>query len=181
MKKTWVMLASNSVVLYKSNSKEVSKEFIKDLYQRDCIAKEIFKNNTNKPVTVGNLKQVLSLEGRISSDKMLEDLLVLCQEIDNNKKTLHIPIPHSKHVTEFFAVAGSTSKKTGAIGCYGLGTLDDPTAYIGQSVHIGNRVSQHVRGKVKTTKDFLSNISINSPEAGRVTLWTVDNKTRQHL
>ena len=89
--------------------------------------------------------------------------------------------PHSKHVTEFFAVAGSTSKKVGAIGCYGLGTLDDPTAYIGQSVHIGNRVAQHVRGKVKTTKDFLSNIITNNSEAGRVPLWTVNGKTLQYL
>ena len=60
MKKTWIMLTSNSVKVDKSNSKGLSKEFIKDLYQRDCIAKEIFKNNTNKPVTVENLKLVLS-------------------------------------------------------------------------------------------------------------------------
>ena len=65
MKKTWVMLTSNSVKVDKNNSKGLSKEFIKDLYQRDCIAKEIFKNNTNKPVTVENLKLVLSLEGQL--------------------------------------------------------------------------------------------------------------------
>ena len=100
---------------------------------------------------------------------MLENLLLLCEEIDKNKKTLFLPIPHSKYVTEFFAVAGSTSKKEGAIGCYGLGTIEDPAAYIGQSVHIGNRVAQHVRGKVKTTKDFLNNIITNNSEAGRVT------------
>lgn len=40
MKKTWIMLTSNSVKVDKSNSKGLSKEFIKDLYQRDCIAKE---------------------------------------------------------------------------------------------------------------------------------------------
>ena len=28
----------------------------------------------------------------------------------------------------FYSVAGSTSKKVGAIGCYGLGTLDDSAA-----------------------------------------------------
>lgn len=66
-------------------------------------------------------------------------------------------------------------------GCYGLGTFDDPTAYIGQSVHIGNRVAQHVRGKVKTTKDFLTNIITNNSEAGRVTLWTMDDKTIKYL
>ena len=80
MKKTWVMLTSNNVEQTKSSNKGLSKEFIKDLYQRDCIAKEIFKNNQNKPVTaVGrpwkslillgpeNIKKVLSLKGRISS------------------------------------------------------------------------------------------------------------------
>jgi len=78
MKKTWVMLTSNNVKVDNNNSKGLSKDFIKDLYQRDCIAKEIFKNNNNKPVTVENLKLVLSLEGRLSSDKVLEDLLILC-------------------------------------------------------------------------------------------------------
>lgn len=71
MKKTWVMLTSNNVEQTKSSNKGLSKEFIKDLYQRDCIAKEIFKNNQNKPVTVENINKVLSLEGRISSDKIL--------------------------------------------------------------------------------------------------------------
>ena len=51
MKKTWVMLTSNNVKQTKSSNEGLSKEFIKDLYQRDCIAKEIFKNNQNKPVT----------------------------------------------------------------------------------------------------------------------------------
>jgi len=67
MKKTWVMLTSNNVKQTKSSNEGLSKEFIKDLYQRDCIAKEIFKNNQNKPVTVENIKKVLSLKGRISS------------------------------------------------------------------------------------------------------------------
>ena len=108
-------------------------------------------------------------------------ILLASAEIDNNKKTLYLPIPHSKHVTEFFAVAGSTSKKVGAIGCYGLGTVEDPTAYIGQSVHIGNRVAQHVRGKVKTTKDFLTNIITTDAQAGRVTLWIMNDKTQKYL
>ena len=73
MKKTWVMLTSNNMeqTKTKSSNKGLSKEFIKDLYQRDCIAKEIFKNDKNKPVTVENSNKVLSLEGRISSDKIL--------------------------------------------------------------------------------------------------------------
>jgi hypothetical protein len=36
------MLTNNSVQLEKNSTKKLSKEFIKDLYQRDCIAKEIF-------------------------------------------------------------------------------------------------------------------------------------------
>ena len=63
MKKTWVMLTSNNVEQTKSSNKGLSKEFIKDLYQRDCIAKEIFKKNQNKPVTLENSKKVFSLEG----------------------------------------------------------------------------------------------------------------------
>lgn len=47
--------------------------------------------------------------------------------------------PHSKHVSEFFAALHL--KKKGLLWS-SLGTLDDPTAYIGKSVHIGNRVAQ---------------------------------------
>lgn len=119
------MLTNNSVEVDKKKKglSIAERLFSKDLYQRDCIAKEIFKNNTNKPVTVENLKKVLStfffppenkIRKRRKDPQIKENLLMLCSEIDKNKN------PHSKHVTEFYSVAGSTSKKVGAIGCYGL-------------------------------------------------------------
>ena len=71
---------NRQLILYRNelkNSKIQTYKLI-GIVSELVLSKEIFKNNNNKPVTVENLKLVLSLEGRLSSDKVLEDLLILC-------------------------------------------------------------------------------------------------------
>lgn len=86
----------------------------------------------------------------------------LCALIAGAPITLPLPVPNSPHVLPFSAVAGpensgDPTKRTP--GCYQLINPIEREArktYIGQSVHLGNRVKDHASGGDPRTNPFVS-------------------------
>ena len=95
----------------------------------------------------------------IECDLMLD----LCKKVESKKQTfiMIMPFPNSKNVKR-------PRKSFIFSGCYALGTKENLYSYIGQSVHLGSRVIDHIRGKVKTTKELISTIKKENDNRGIV-------------
>lgn len=91
-----------------------------------------------------------------------EEHLSICATIVQNPITLALPVPNSSHVLPFAEVAGPENSKDPSKrtpGCYMIsqsGDTNPRNVYIGQSVHLGNRVKDHASGKDPRTANFVN-------------------------
>lgn len=97
--------------------------------------------------------------------------LKLCEKIYSSRVVMPIPFPNTEHVAILRNLVGGESyeSKVKTAGCYILsGTnkvvspitkLESMECYIGQSMHLGNRVKSHTKGgNTNTTGKFLDSI-----------------------
>lgn len=97
--------------------------------------------------------------------------LKLCEEIYSSRVVMPIPFPNTEHVVTLRNLVGGESyeSKVKTAGCYILsGTkkvvspitkLESLECYLGQSLHLGNRVKSHTKGgNTNSTWQFLNSI-----------------------
>ncbi len=99
-----------------------------------------------KDLSVDLINEVLEFDDQT----VTQDHLDQCQTILDSSVTVHMPYPRSEHVPPFSAVAGPentniSSKKVP--GCYHIHSPSVPGSYIGQAVHLGKRVKDHLDAK----------------------------------
>lgn len=112
--------------------------------------------------TLSIIQEVLNFP---TSVVISEEHIHLCIEIVDNPVTLNLPVPNSPDVAPFAKIAGPENSKDPALrtpGCYMIvdsAETDLRNSYIGQSVHMGNRVKNHASGKDPRTSKFVGSMN----------------------
>lgn len=156
------------------NSKKLSipraiwKQELGDQYRKHHLIVKFLKED-NKP-NKEFLNELLSYpEPSLVKDAHLE----LCAQIYNRRVVMPLPFPRTKHVATFRELVGGESyeSKIKFAGCYIIcGTrkvlstitnLETMECYVGQSMHLGNRIKSHTKGVDSTTGKFIETIKDN--------------------
>lgn len=113
------------------------------------------------------LNELLSFKPSLITDTHLK----LCEMVYSNRLAMPIPFPNTEHVLTLSKLVGGESyeSKVKTAGCYifsgtnkvvsPITNLDNLECYIGQSLHLGNRVKSHTKGaKSNSTWEFINSI-----------------------
>lgn len=161
------------------------KKELQDQYRKHNLIVKLLKDGKEPSKEFFN--EILSFEPSLVTDAHLK----LCEEIYSNRVVMPIPFPNTEHVITLKNLVGGESyeSKVKTAGCYILsGTkkavspitkLESMECYIGQSLHLGNRVKSHTKGgNNNSTWEFLNSIR----DGGKLELCIVpDNLTPNDL
>ena len=141
---------------YSTNSKLIDKA---SYYHRHNIALKYMKKNLEPNLEI--IKEVLDLPVNITNYH-----IKLCENILSNSITLPLPKPNTEHVKNFSKIAGPENnynkKVSGCYRIYDSSLINNQNqfnnCYIGQSIHIGNRIKVHAKGLNLDTKNFINSL-----------------------
>lgn len=130
-----------------------------NFFRRNFLATEHIKLALRPSLEI--IQKVLGLP---DSACITQEHIDLCEKLSESPVVLPIPVPNSNHVLPFSKVAGpensvDPSKRTP--GIYLLvqeGKFKTRDKYIGQSVHLGNRVKDHGSSKDPRTSSFITDM-----------------------
>lgn len=136
-------------------------------YRRHNIALDHMQAGLSPTLSI--ISQVLDLPVKVSQYHF-----DLCVQLVSNPVTLNLPKPNTEHVIPFSLVAGpeiARSSKKARPGCYRIYSPNTPSnlSYIGQTIHLGNRVKDHAKGHNASTAAFVSLLG----ESAKVDLYLI--------
>lgn len=127
-------------------------------YHRHNIALNYMQKNLEPNLEI--IEEVLDLPVNITNYH-----IKLCEIIISNSITLPLPKPNTEHVKLFSQIAGPENNYSKKVpGCYRIynSSLENNqfsnNCYIGQSIHIGNRIKVHAKGRNLDTKNFINSM-----------------------
>lgn len=123
-------------------------------YRRHNIALSHMKTGSGPNLSI--ISKVLDLPVKLSHKH-----IDLCAQLVSNPVVLNLPVPKTEHVIPFSKVAGpeiARDHERATPGCYRIYSPNTPKdfSYIGQTIHLGNRVKDHAKGHNTSTSTFIS-------------------------